>query len=289
MNHKKQSKKENRFTKLFYRVVRAIKDKPWSRKEIQDLLQHSDGAIDPQEQDMLTGVFEVAETHVREVMVPRSQMVVVEHHQSLEEMLKVIVNSGHSRFPVVGEERDHFLGVLLAKDVLKHFIESSSEEFNLEKYIRSLSVIPESKRLNTLLKEFRDSRNHMAIVVDEYGGVSGLLTIEDVLEEIVGEIDDEHDPEELEFIRIENGKGGQPVFDVKALTKIEDFNHYFGVEIDDNIYDTVGGLVMHELGRLPLRGEKLFFKGFEFKVMQADRRRINMLRIKRAEQLNSMV
>jgi len=223
------------------------------------------------------------------VMVPRSQMVVVEHHQSLEEMLKVIVNSGHSRFPVVGEERDHFLGVLLAKDVLKHFIESSSEEFNLEKYIRSLSVIPESKRLNTLLKEFRDSRNHMAIVVDEYGGVSGLLTIEDVLEEIVGEIDDEHDPEELEFIRIENGKGGQPVFDVKALTKIEDFNHYFGVEIDDDIYDTVGGLVMHELGRLPLRGEKLFFKGFEFKVMQADRRRINMLRIKRAEQLNSMV
>jgi len=178
---------------------------------------------------------------------------------------------------------------LLAKDVLKHFIESSSEEFNLEKYIRSLSVIPESKRLNTLLKEFRDSRNHMAIVVDEYGGVSGLLTIEDVLEEIVGEIDDEHDPEELEFIRIENGKGGQPVFDVKALTKIEDFNHYFGVEIDDDIYDTVGGLVMHELGRLPLRGEKLFFKGFEFKVMQADRRRINMLRIKRAEQLNSMV
>ena len=121
MNHKKQSKKENRFTKLFYRVVRAIKDKPWSRKEIQDLLQHSDGAIDPQEQDMLTGVFEVAETHVREVMVPRSQMVVVEHHQSLEEMLKVIVNSGHSRFPVIGDSNDEIEGILLAKDLLNYY------------------------------------------------------------------------------------------------------------------------------------------------------------------------
>ena len=188
-------------TGVWSRVKRAIKGEPWSREEIQDLLQQSDSVIDPEEQDMLTGVLEVAETHVRDVMVPRSQMVVLEMDMTLAQMLDVVVQSGHSRFPVIGEDRDEVHGVLLAKDLLAHFRDSSGGELAVKEFLRDVAVIPESKRLNSLLKEFRGSRSHMAIVVDEYGGVSGLLTIEDVLEEIVGEIDDEHDQEEAEFIK----------------------------------------------------------------------------------------
>ena len=190
------------------RVLRAVKGQPWSREEIQDLVQQSECAFNPQEQDMLAGVFEVAETQAREVMIPRSQMVVIERDQNLDEMLSVIIGSGHSRFPVIGEDRDEVHGVLLAKDLLRHFSLSEPGALQIEKYLRPAVVIPESKRLNTLLKDFRDSHNHMAIVVDEYGGVAGLLTIEDVLEEIVGEIDDEHDLEEAEFIRIEAERDG---------------------------------------------------------------------------------
>lgn len=264
-------------TGIWSRVKRAIKGEPWSREEIQDLLQQSDSVIDPEEQDMLTGVLEVAQTHVRDVMVPRSQMVVLEQDMTLAEMLDVVVQSGHSRFPVIGEDRDEVHGVLLAKDLLKHFRDSSGDELRIVDFLRDVAVIPESKRLNSLLKEFRGSRSHMAIVVDEYGGVSGLLTIEDVLEEIVGEIDDEHDQEEADFIREESERNGRPCFAVRALTRIEDFNEFFSCELDDEVYDTVGGLVMHELGRLPRRGETLQFAGFEFIVTKADRRRIDSL------------
>lgn len=177
---------------LMARILRAIKGEPWSREEIQDLLQQAESVFDPEEQIMLAGVLEVAETQVRDVMVPRSQMVVIERDQSLEEMLQVIIESGHSRFPVIGEDRDEVVGVLLAKDLLRHF-SRPGDVMNIQDYLRPVTVIPESKRLNSLLKEFRDTHNHMAIVVDEYGGVCGLLTIEDVLEEIVGDIDDEHD------------------------------------------------------------------------------------------------
>ncbi len=262
------------------RVVRAIRGEPWSREEIQDLLQQAESVFDPDEQNMLAGVLEVAETQVRDVMIPRSQMVVIERDQRLEDMLPVIIESGHSRFPVIGEDRDEVLGVLLAKDLLKHFANPGGE-LDLGKYIRPLAVIPESKRLNSLLKEFRDTHSHMAIVVDEYGGVSGLLTIEDVLEEIVGEIDDEHDREEIESIQRDADRDGQPCWSVRALTRIEDFNEYFAVELDDELYDTVGGLVMHELGRLPRRGESLQFGGFEFRVTRADRRRIDSLQVQR--------
>ena len=262
------------------RVLRAIRGEPWSREEIQDLLQQAESVFDPDEQNMLAGVLEVAETQVREVMVPRSQMVVIERDQSLDEMLRVIIESGHSRFPVIGEDRDEVLGVLLAKDLLRHFADSGSE-LDIVDFIRPLTVIPESKRLNSLLKEFRDTHNHMAIVVDEYGGVSGLLTIEDVLEEIVGEIDDEHDREEAEFIKPDEERNGQACWAVRALTRIEDFNEYFGCELDDELYDTIGGLVMHELGRLPRRGESLKFGGFEFRVIKADRRRIDTLQVQR--------
>ena len=281
MNDKPPSTNGTGTTGIFSRVMRAIRGEPWSREEIQDLLQHSESAFNPEEQDMLAGVLEVAETQVREVMVPRSQMVVIERDQSLSEMLEIIVESGHSRFPVIGEDRDEVLGVLLAKDLLHHFKDSTEDELQIDKYVRSLSVIPESKRLNALLKEFRDSHNHMAIVVDEYGGVSGLLTIEDVLEEIVGEIDDEHDQEEAEYIQPDEDRNGRPCFAVRALTRIEDYNEFFECELDDDLYDTVGGLVMHELGRLPKRGEQLSFAGFEFLVTKADRRRIDSLQVQR--------
>ena len=281
MNDKPPSTSGTGSTGVFKRVVRAIKGEPWSRNEIHDLLQQAESAFDPEEQDMLTGVFEVAETQVREVMVPRSQMVVIERDQSFDEMLELIINSGHSRFPVIGEDRDEILGILLAKDLLRFFGNSSSAMPDINTLLRPAAVIPESKRLNALLKEFRDSHNHMAIVVDEYGGVSGLLTIEDVLEEIVGEIDDEHDQEEAEFIQKDAEEDGRPCYTVRALTRIEDFNEYFECELIDDDYDTIGGLVMHQLGYLPRRGENLMFGGFDFRVTKADRRRIDMLRVQR--------
>jgi len=268
-------------TGVLKRIVRAIKGDPWSREEIHDLLQQAESVFDPEEQNMLQGVLEVAETQVREVMIPRSQMVVIERNQKLDEMLKVIIDSGHSRFPVIGEGRDEVLGVLLAKDLLRYFGNEQRGELRIEDYLRPAVVIPESKRLNALLKEFRASHNHMAIVVDEYGGVSGLLTIEDVLEEIVGEIDDEHDPEEAACIQPETDAEGRSTWQVRALTRIEDFNEYFETNLPDDDYDTTGGLVMHELGRLPRRGEKLTFGGFEFRVLKADRHRIDTLQVQR--------
>ena len=281
MNDKPPSTSGTGSTGVFKRVVRAIKGEPWSREEIQDLLQQAESVFDPDEQEMLSGVIEVAETQVREVMVPRSQMVVIERDHSLDEMLELIIRSGHSRFPVIGEDRDDVLGVLLAKDLLRYFGSTSADGPQIEKLARPVSVIPESKRLNALLKEFRDSHNHMAIVVDEYGGVSGLLTIEDVLEEIVGEIDDEHDHEEAKFIQKDVEKDGQPCYMVRALTRIEAFNDYFQCELADDDYDTIGGLVMHKLGRLPRRGERLRFDGFHFQVTKADRRRIDTLQVQR--------
>jgi len=285
MNDKPPSTNGTGPTGIFKRVIRAIKGEPWSRQEIHDLLQQSESVFDPAEQEMLSGVLEVAETQVREVMIPRSQMIVIERDQSLDDMLTVIIHSGHSRFPVIGEDRDEVLGILLAKDLLKFFGNPSETELDIEKFLRPVSVIPESKRLNALLKEFRDSHRHMAIVVDEYGGVSGLLTIEDVLEEIVGEIDDEHDPQEAEFIEPDGDRDGRPCFAVRALTRIEDFNDFFGCSLsDDDDYETIGGLVMHELGRLPRPGESLIFGGFEFRVTKADSRRIDALQVIRIPQ-----
>jgi magnesium and cobalt transporter len=284
MNDKPPSTNGTGPTGIIKRVLRAIKGEPWSREEIHDLLQQAE-SVDPEEQEMLSGVLEVAETQVREVMIPRSQMVVIERDQTIEEMLKVIIDSGHSRFPVIGEDRDEVVGILLAKDLLKLYGNDSVTEPDIEKFLRPPAVIPESKRLNALLKEFRDSRNHMAIVVDEYGGVSGLMTIEDVLEEIVGEIDDEHDPRTAEDIEPDVDSNGRPCFAVRALTRVEDFNDYFGCDLtDEEDYETIGGLVMHELGRLPRLGESLAYGGFEFRVTKADRRRIDALQVNRIPQ-----
>jgi len=282
MNDKPPSTSGSGTPGLVARIKRAFTGEPWSRDEIQSLIQ-TEVELDAEEKSMLAGVLEVSETQVREVMVPRSQMVVIDIEQAFDEILALIVESGHSRFPVIGEDRDEILGILLAKDLLRYFGTGATQDVAVRKLLRPASVIPESKRLKALLKEFRASHNHMAIVVDEYGGVAGLLTIEDVLEEIVGEIDDEHDQEEAEFIRADGDRNGKPSFAVRALTRVEDFNDYFECELADEEYDTIGGLVMHELGRLPRRGEKLQFGGFEFAVIKADKRRIDALQVQRLD------
>ncbi|SVA45714.1 uncharacterized protein METZ01_LOCUS98568 [marine metagenome] len=259
------------------RLRKLLKAEASSRDDLRELLRHSRWreVLDKNELAMLQGVLQVSQMQVRDVMVPRSHMVVLEHDAPMAELLRTIIDCGHSRFPVIGEDRDEVLGILLAKDVLRFFVESPGEQLDIEQSLRPATFIPESKRLNALLQEFRISRNHIAIVVDEYGGTAGLLTIEDVLEQIVGDIDDEHDPEEVEPIQKRDGNRYQ----VLALTRIEDFNEYFGVHMDDLAFDTVGGLVMHEFGRLPRRGENIAIGGIRFEVIQADQRRIHSFEI----------
>lgn len=253
---------------------------PRNRGELREVLQDAreQDILDPDALVMMEGALEVAELHVRDVMVPRSQMVVVPRDAALQDFLPRIIESGHSRFPVIGEDKDEVDGILLAKDLLRHFCEESNP-FSLRTYLRPAVIIPESKRLNVLLRDFRVSRNHMAIVVDEYGGVSGLVTIEDVLEEIVGEIDDEHDAEEdIQIKRIGAGR-----FIVKALTPIDAFNDTFDAELDDGEFDTVGGLVLSEVGRVPEFGETVSVEGYAFQVVRADNRRIHLLELKLEE------
>jgi len=262
----------------FQRLVQGRAGDVKTRDDIAEFLEtfHERGIVGDDEFAMLQGVLEVADTQVRDIMVPRSQMVVVAKDQTPEEVLKIITESNHSRFPVIGDDRDEVVGIVLAKDMLKHFI-ANKQPFDIAAFLRPAVFIPESKRLNTLLTEFREGRNHMAIVVDEYGGVSGLATIEDVLEQIVGDIDDELDPEEASSIQPQDG--GK--FSVMALTRIDEFNEFFNTELSDADYDTVGGLVMHELGRLPRRGEQLDFAGLRFKVLRGDRRRLHTLEVTR--------
>ena len=259
------------------RLVESLSGEPQDLEELTDVLADARdrGLIDADVLGMLEGVLEVSEIQVRDVMVPRSQMVVVHRDDPPDKILPVVIESGHSRFPVVGEDRDEVSGILLAKDLLRYFAQGDRGQFDIRECLRPAVFIPESKRLNVLLKEFRVSDNHMAIVVDEYGGVSGLLTIEDVLEQIVGDIGDEYDVDEGEEIRRE----GERVFTVPALTRIEDFNATFGTRFSDEEFDTIGGLVLHELGRMPRRGEVIQIGGLELKVQRADRRRIETLRV----------
>jgi magnesium and cobalt transporter len=265
----------------WHRLVQGRAGDVKTRDEIAEFLGsfRERGVIGADEFAMLQGVLKVADTQVRDIMVPRSHMVVVAKDQTAEEVLKAITDSNHSRFPVIGDDKDEVVGIVLAKDVLKHFIVNKTP-FDLQNFLRPVVFIPESKRLNTLLTEFREGRNHMAIVVDEYGGVSGLATIEDVLEQIVGDIDDELDPEEASSIQPQdNGK-----YVVAALTRIDEFNEFFRTDLSDAEYDTVGGLVMHELGRLPRRNETLDFAGLRFKVLRGDRRRLHTLEVTRLAQ-----
>jgi len=265
------------------RIVESLAGEPRDLDQLTDVLADARdrGLIEADVLAMLEGVLQVSEIQVRDVMVPRSQMVVVHRDDPPEKILPVVIESGHSRFPVVGEDRDEVAGILLAKDLLRYFARDGSSAqdgpspFDIRECLRPAVFIPESKRLNVLLKEFRVSHNHMAIVVDEYGGVSGLLTIEDVLEQIVGDIGDEYDVDEAEGIRRE----GERTFSVPALTRIEEFNETFGTRFSDEEFDTIGGLVLHELGRMPRRGEAVEIGGLELKVHRADRRRIETLRV----------
>lgn len=231
--------------------------------------------LNPQALAMIEGVLQVSEMQVRDIMVPRSQMVVVQQDTTPQEILPIIIESAHSRFPVIGENKDEVVGILLAKDFLAYNIHRPELQFDFKKIVRPAVFVPESKRLDTLLQEFRINRNHMAIVVDEYGGVAGLITIEDVLEQIVGDIEDEYDEDDETFIR----KHSDSQYIVKALTPIEDFNEYFGATFSDEEFDTIGGLVMKSLGHLPKRGESVVIDNFRFKVVHADNRRVHLLRV----------
>jgi magnesium and cobalt transporter len=259
------------------RLAESISGEPRDLDQLAEVLADARerGLIDADVLEMLESVLEVSEIQVRDVMVPRSQMVVINRDDPVEKILPVVIESGHSRFPVVGEDRDEVAGILLAKDLLRFFVEENRDNFDIRECLRPAVFIPESKRLNVLLKEFRLTHNHMAIVVDEYGGVSGLLTIEDVLEQIVGDIGDEYDVDEAEGIRREADR----TWTVPALTRVDEFNEAFGTRFSDEEADTIGGLVLHELGRMPRRGEAVQIGGIELKVTRADRRRIETLRV----------
>lgn len=233
------------------------------------------GLIDQDALGMIEGVFQVSEMRVRDIMVPRNQMITVNEDMRVEDMLPVIAESGHSRFPVVDESLDEVVGVLLAKDLSHYSDDEKRKKFELKDILRSAVFVPESKRLNVLLKEFRTGRNHMAMVVDEYSGISGLVTIEDVLEEIVGEIDDEHDAADVLNIQ----RHGFHRYNVSGLTPIEEFNKYFSVQFSNDKIDTISGLVVHKLGRLAERGDEIEIEGYVFKVISASSRRINNLQV----------
>ena len=256
---------------FFKRIFRAFSPSPTSSDEVADMLRsaENESIIDADALQIMEGALKVSDLQAREIMIPRSQMKFVDVNASLEEILAVVVQSQHSRFPVVGESSDDIQGILLAKELLP-LVLSGKESFNLKNMLRPATVIPESKRLNVLLQEFREQRYHMAIVIDEYGGVSGLLTIEGVLEEIVGEIEDETDEHEPEQIR----KLDENRFSIDAVTDIADFNEFFDVGLPDDEFDTVGGLVINAFGRLPSLREKVTIDGFTFTIAGGDKRKI---------------
>ena len=258
------------------RLRMALLGKPQNRRQLIDQLRDAQSRelLDANALAMIEGALLVAEQNVRDIMVPRAQMMVVQRDAPIKEILQVIAESGHSRFPVVTDDKDEVSGIFLAKDMLQ-FYANEDDKFSIREYLRPVVYIPESKRLNTLLAEFRASRNHMAIVVDEYGGVSGLVTIEDVLEQIVGDIDDEHDTDLGRNIL----KHDENLFVLRALTGIDEFNAYFSCDVPDDEFETVGGMVMSELGHMPRRQEEFTIQGFRFKILRADNRRIYMLQL----------
>ena len=263
---------------LLERLTAMLLREPDDREELLDVLR---GAferhlLDADALSMIEGVLSVSETTVRDIMIPRSQMDCVSIDDEVPEFIPVVVETRHSRFPVIGESKDDVIGILLAKELLNYY--ANPEAFDLRETLRPAVFIPESKRLNVLLRDFRANRNHIAIVVDEYGGVSGLVTIEDVLEQIVGDIEDEYDFDESHdnIIPEANGK-----FRVKAQTEIADFNEQFGTSFPDDEFDTVGGLVLRAFGRLPKRGEATTMEGLRFRVLRADSRRLHTLQVER--------
>jgi len=266
--------------RLLDRLGALLMRGPGDREQLVALLHSSfqRNLLDADALSMIEGVLQVSELQARDIMIPRSQMEVIEVKESPDRFIPLVIQTGHSRFPVIGENRDDVIGILLAKDLLRYY--AGEEEFNVREMLRPAVFIPESKRLNVLLKEFRANRNHMAIVVDEYGGVAGLLTIEDVIEQIVGDIEDEHDLAEDDDNVVQN-KAGQ--YRVKALTEIRDFNAVLGTSFDDEDFDTVGGLVVSRFGRLPKRGEQIRIENLLIRVLRADSRRLHLLEVERID------
>ena len=251
----------------------APKDRAQLRDTLKGAAQH--GLLDADALSMVEGVLDVADLQVRDIMVPHNQMICVREDDLAPRILSVAIDSGHSRFPVMESDGEKVVGILLAKDLLRLLTTSKAASFDLRDWMRKPLFVPESKRVNVLLKELRVGRNHMAIAIDEYGSVAGLVTMEDVIEQIVGEIDDEYDVEDEKNIRREDERH----FVVRGSTRILDFNEHFGASLPDDDNDTVAGLVTQHFGRLPRRGEAVQFQGFEFRVTRADRRRIETMRV----------
>lgn len=262
---------------FFWRLNQLFHGEPKNRDDLVEFIRDSEqkDVIDPDTREMLEGVINISDERVRDIMIPRSQIVTLKRNQSLDECLDVIIDSAHSRFPVISEDKDHIEGLLMAKDLLP-FMRTNAEPFDIDKVLRPAIVIPESKRVDLLLKEFRLQRYHMAIVIDEFGGVSGLVTIEDILELIVGKIEDEYDDEEDIDIR----QISKHAYSVRALTQINDFNKKFGTYFNDEEVDTIGGLVMQAFGHLPARGETITIDGYTFKITMADSRKIIQVQVK---------
>jgi magnesium and cobalt transporter len=275
------NKKPVNYKKWLKRFASLFSHEPADRDALIEMLRHSEhrNLLDADALLMIEGALHVSEIQVRDIMVPRVQMIVIDNDAAPEDILSIVVESGHSRFPVVGDTNDEIVGILLAKDLLQYYA-NPEKEFDIKDTMRATVFIPASKRLNVLLREFRTSRNHMAIVIDEYSGVAGLVTIEDVIEEIIGEIEDEHDFEEDET-NINTHDNDR--YTVKGLTTVDEFNDYFNTDISDDEYETIGGLVINAFGHLPKRGETIDFMGFNIKVLRADKRRVHLLLFSRLD------
>jgi magnesium and cobalt transporter len=259
------------------KLLHAFSDEPRSRDELLEIIKDAadNKLLDQDALSIIEGALDVSSLQAREIMVPRSQIIAIRLEDSPQDFLPQIIESGHSRFPVIGESLDDIKGILLAKDLLPLAL-NGTENFNLESILRTANIVPESKRVNVLLREFRENRYHMALVMDEYGGISGLLTIEDILEEIVGEIEDETDEEESDtYIK----RMSETDFIIKALTPIEEFNEHFKAELSDEDFDTLGGILMQEFGHIPKRNEVAVIENFQFRVLYSDNRQIHLLRL----------
>jgi len=267
---------------LLKRLFNRLSGIPADRDSFIDTVRAAEekNILQPDELAMIEGVLQVCELRVRDIMIPRVQMVVVEDNAAPDEILETVVESGHSRFPVISGHKDEVIGILLAKDLLSTFAESNeTSDFDIKDMMRPAVFVPESKRLNVLLREFRTNRNHMAIIVDEYVNVAGLVTIEDVIEEIVGEIEDEHDIEDEDLIK----QHGQNRYTVKAITPLQEINEYFQLQLETEEFDTIGGYVLNRFGHLPKRGETIEVEDINIKILRSDQRRIHLMRFIKLE------
>ena len=272
-----EDRSSNEQKSWFNKLTQAFAHEPRNRQELLEVLReaHQNKLLDSEALAIVEGAIQVADLQVRDIMVPRSQVISIKATQTPQEFLPAIIEAAHSRYPVIGESLDDVIGILLAKDLLPLVLQGEQPNFNIKDLLRPATFVPESKRLNVLLREFRANHNHMAVVIDEYGGVAGLVTIEDVLEQIVGDIEDEHDVEEDSYIKpLPSGD-----YLIKALTPIDSFNEAFDSQFSDDEYDTVGGLVMNAFGHLPKRNEVTEIGEFRFRVLNADSRRIHLLRL----------